>query len=78
MGFREARRDSVCSSSPSLSKTTTKEESFRVFKKYISLSMANARGDDLAESLKNLFTSVSSMVKSELQVMTKRSELYRL
>ncbi|RIA04174.1 hypothetical protein BRARA_K01624 [Brassica rapa] len=29
--------------------------------------MANARGDDLAESLKNLFTSVSSMVKSELQ-----------
>ncbi|CAG7860017.1 unnamed protein product [Brassica rapa] len=65
--LKVTKSDSVCSSSPSLSKTTTKEESFRVFKKYISLSMANARGDDLAESLKNLFTSVSSMVKSELQ-----------
>lgn len=33
--------------------------------------MADTRGDDLAESLQNLFTSVSSMVKSELQVMKK-------
>lgn len=30
--------------------------------------MADAHGDDLAESLQSLFTNVSSMVKSELQV----------
>uniref|UniRef100_A0A0D3E0Y8 Biogenesis of lysosome-related organelles complex 1 subunit 2 n=2 Tax=Brassica oleracea var. oleracea TaxID=109376 RepID=A0A0D3E0Y8_BRAOL len=49
------------------SSSTTTEEPFLCVREEASLSMADTRGDDLAESLQNLFTSVSSMVKSELQ-----------
>lgn len=36
--------------------------------------MADTSGNDLAESLQNLFTSVSSMVKSELQVIFEKKK----
>lgn len=40
--------------------------------------MADTSGNDLAESLQNLFTSVSSMVKSELQVIFEKKKIRTL
>ena len=67
MGFGELRRELPVA--PLFRQT--KEEPF------YSLSMADAQGDDLAESLQSLFTNISSMVKSELQV-NKRFKLLRI
>ncbi|CAL9231038.1 unnamed protein product [Arabidopsis halleri] len=52
---------------PFFSPKNNEEQVFPFFEIWKNLSMADSR-DDLAESLQNLFTSVSSMVKSELQV----------
>ncbi|KAF2551932.1 hypothetical protein F2Q68_00036576 [Brassica cretica] len=64
MGFRELRRELPVAPLFRLLSLNRSDKG----RAFLSLSMADAHGDDLAESLQSLFTNVSSMVKSELQM----------